>query len=466
MAALISAEIGAPISFAKHVHRSRLPLTVMSAFCGSGADYPWQEVRPGFYGKRHSRSSSSRSGSSPRSCRGTCRSSSPSAKVVPALLAGCTVVLKPAPESVAGRPTVRRIWSAEAELPPGVLNVVPGDRDVGEQLVGHAGVDKVSFTGSTAAGREVAIACAAGLEAGQPRTRRQVGGHRARRRGPGRVAKAIQMASLANSGQVCNALSRVLVPAAARGRIRRRTGGRDGVDAGRRPVRSQHRDRAAGGSAPAGAGPRLHRVGQRAKVRDWCSGAGRCPTGVDTRLVRAADAVRRRDNDMRIAREEIFGPVLTVIPYGDEDEAVGIANDTEYGLAGSVFTADTNRGFGDRDARSVRHVRRQPGLHHGSRGAVRRRQEQRLWSRTRGRGHRQLHGEPVDFGCRAGLVGSSACRRLRPATAAVTVWPVPPKFGVQPARRTVPALRRWDSARSWVRGTSASIRGGSPRWHR
>ena len=83
------------------------------------------------------------------------------AKVIPALLAGCSVVLKPAPESVLDAQLLADLV-AEADLPSGVLNVVPGGREVGEALVSHAGVDKVSFTGSTAAGRQVALACAAG----------------------------------------------------------------------------------------------------------------------------------------------------------------------------------------------------------------------------------------------------------------------------------------------------------------
>src|SRR6202034_952762 len=134
------------------------------------------------------------------------------AKVVPALLAGCSGVLKPAPESVLDAQLLAEIVAA-ADLPPGVFNVVPGGREVGEQLVRHPGVDKVSFTGSTAAGRQVALACAEGLK----QVSLELGGKSAAivldDADPSAVATGIQIASLTNSGQVCNALSRILVPA-------------------------------------------------------------------------------------------------------------------------------------------------------------------------------------------------------------------------------------------------------------
>ena len=107
-------------------------------------------------------------------------------------------------------------------------------------------------------------------------------------------------------------------------------------------------------------------------------GGADMPDGLDTGWYVRPTLFSDADNDMRIAREEIFGPVLTVISYRDEDEAIRIANDTEYGLAGSVFTADVDRGYGVAASGAVGHVRRQRGLHHGSRGPVRRRQEQRL----------------------------------------------------------------------------------------
>ena len=210
MAALISAEIGAPITFAKMAH-VRLPLTMISAFCGLAGNYQWQQDRPGLYGK-DIRITKQPVGVVAAVVPWNMPQFLTVAKVIPALLAGCSVVLKPAPESVLDAQLLADLV-AEADLPPGVLNVVPGDRDVGELLVGHAGVDKISFTGSTAAGRQVALAAAAGLK----QVSLELGGKSAAivldDADPSAVATGIQAASLANSGQVCNALSRILVPA-------------------------------------------------------------------------------------------------------------------------------------------------------------------------------------------------------------------------------------------------------------
>jgi len=342
MAALISAEIGAPIAFAKRA-QVRLPLTMISAFCGLAANFEWQQDRLGLYGKdirivKHP--------------VGVVAAVVPwnmpqfltVCKVVPALLAGCSVVLKPAPESVLDAQLLADLV-AEADLPAGVLNVVPGGRDVGELLVSHPGVDKVSFTGSTAAGRQVALACAAGLK----QVSLELGGKSAAivldDADPAATATGIQMASLANSGQVCNALSRILVPEARKDEF---------VDA-----------LAAGmGSMTVGdpadpdtqIGPLVARR-QQERVRGYIetgksegarlvTGGSDMPDGLETGWYVRPTLFSDANNDMRIAREEIFGPVLTVISYSDEDEAIRIANDSEYGLAGSVFTADVDRGYG------------------------------------------------------------------------------------------------------------------------
>ncbi len=342
MAGLISAEIGAPITFSKSA-QVRLPLVMLSAFCGLAASYQWQQERPGLYGK-NIRVLKQPVGVVAAVVPWNMPQFLTLAKTVPALLAGCSVVLKPAPESVLDAQLLAEIVAA-ADLPPGVFNVVAGGSDVGEQLVGHPGVDKVSFTGSTAAGRQVALACAAGLK----QVSLELGGKSAAivldDADPAATAAAIQTASLANSGQVCNALSRILLPEKRKDEF---------VDALAAGMASMTVGDPADPTTQIG--PLVARR-QRERVRGYIesgtsegarlvTGGAGLPDGLDTGWYVRPTLFADADNDMRIAREEIFGPVLTVIPYGDEDEALRIANDSEYGLAGSVFTADVERGYG------------------------------------------------------------------------------------------------------------------------
>jgi acyl-CoA reductase-like NAD-dependent aldehyde dehydrogenase len=342
MAALISAEIGAPITIAK-MAQVRLPLTKLLAFCGFAGDYEWQQERPGLYGK-NIRIVKQPVGVVAAVVPWNMPQFLTVTKVAPALLAGCSVVLKPAPESVLDAQLLAEMVAA-ADLPPGVLNVVPGGRDVGEQLVSHPGVDKVSFTGSTAAGREVARACAAGLK----QVSLELGGKSAAivldDADPAAAAAGIQMASLANSGQVCNALSRILVPEARKDEF---------VDALAAAMESMTVGDPADPNTQVGP---LVAQRQQERVRGYIesgrsdgarlvTGGAALPDGLDTGWYVRPTLFSDAHNDMRIAREEIFGPVLTVISYRDEDEALRIANDSEYGLAGSVFTSDVERGYG------------------------------------------------------------------------------------------------------------------------
>jgi acyl-CoA reductase-like NAD-dependent aldehyde dehydrogenase len=161
MADLITAEIGAPTTFAQRAQVG-LPSMMMAAFCDLAEDFRWQETRPGFYGSDIDIR---------REPVGVVAAIVPwnmpqfliVTKLIPALLAGCTVVVKPAPESPLDALLLASILE-QADLPTGVVSVLPGDAGVGERLVGHPGVDKVSFTGSTAAGKAVAAACAADLK--------------------------------------------------------------------------------------------------------------------------------------------------------------------------------------------------------------------------------------------------------------------------------------------------------------
>jgi acyl-CoA reductase-like NAD-dependent aldehyde dehydrogenase len=341
MAALITSEIGAPISFAQRAQVA-LPWTMMNAFCDLAEAYPWREARPGLYGSDIAIR---------REPVGVVAAIVPwnmpqfliVTKLIPALLAGCTMVLKPAPESPLNALLLAEMI-AESGLPDGVVSVLPGDASVGEMLVKHPGVDKVSFTGSTSAGKAVAAACATDLR----RVSLELGGKSAAivldDAEPAAVATSVRSASLSNSGQICNALTRILVPAAR---------AEDFTDA----LAAEMASLVVGDPTDSATqvGPLVARR-QQDRVRGYIEtgqaedarlvlGGTAMPDGLDRGWYVQPTLFADADNSMRVAREEIFGPVLTVIPYADEDDAVNIANDSQYGLAGSVFTADNERGL-------------------------------------------------------------------------------------------------------------------------
>ena len=270
-------------------------------------------------------------------------------KTAPALAAGCTVVIKPPPEAPLSNYLLAEALE-EAGVPAGVVNLVPGGREVGEHLVTHPGTDKVAFTGSTAAGRRIMSLC------GQRVTRvsLELGGKSA--------AIVLDDADVAGimptlvggamhlSGQVCGAHTRVLLP-----RARYEEGVEAAAAAAKAvPVGDPHDPAVLVG--PLVAERQRDRVeGYIALAREAgarvAAGGGRpahLPRGWYVEPTILADV----DNSMRVAREEIFGPVLCLIPYDGDDDAVRIANDSPYGLAGGVWTGDPARGL--RIARRVR----------------------------------------------------------------------------------------------------------------
>lgn len=270
-------------------------------------------------------------------------------KLAPALAAGCTVVLKPSPETSLDAAAIAEA-AVRAGLPPGVVNIVPADREVGAYLVSHAGIDKVAFTGSTAAGESIAEACGRLV---RPVTL-ELGGKSA--------SIILEDADLdlfydglgntgfQNNGQTCITQSRILAPRSrydevieTTARFARNLVVGDPLDRTTTcgPMASRtHRERVLGYIERARAdGARLVTGG--GSPRDLTRGWFVEPTVF-------ADV----DNKSELAQEEVFGPVLAIIPYDNEDEAIVLANDSIYGLAGSVWTAD--RAHGLEIARRVR----------------------------------------------------------------------------------------------------------------
>jgi aldehyde dehydrogenase (NAD+) len=261
-------------------------------------------------------------------------------KVAPALLAGCTVVLKSAPEAPGEGYLVAEAAEA-AGLPRGVLNVVTAGREVSELLVRDPGVDKITFTGSTAAGRRIASICGERIA----RCTLELGGKSAAvildDADLGTAARTLARAECILSGQVCGSLTRIVVTRARHDALVEALAGvfsRVQVGDPFDPMSqmgplaaSRQRDRVEGYIARGVAdGARL------------AAGGGR-PKGLDRGWYVEPTVFGNVDSRSVIAQEEIFGPVLSVIPADDEQDAVRIANDTVYGLNASVFTPDADR---------------------------------------------------------------------------------------------------------------------------
>ncbi len=263
-------------------------------------------------------------------------------KIFPALLMGCSMVLKTAPESPLSAYLLAEAF-IEADLPPGVLSIVTGGREVGEYLVAHPGVDKVTFTGSTLAGRAIASVCGQQLK---PVTC-ELGGKSAAILTPGVDIDAhlgtLVANSLGNAGQMCVATTRLLVHESQADDLRDGLAGRL---AGMKVGNPHDQDTAFG---PLVSARQLERV--RGYIEcGLAQGAGLAyggerPPGLPVGYYVMPTVFTGVTNDMTIAREEIFGPVLSVITYRTEDEAVAIANDSEYGLGGSVYADDPEHAF-------------------------------------------------------------------------------------------------------------------------
>ncbi len=264
---------------------------------------------------------------------------SATAKIAPVLAAGCSIVFKPASETPLDAFLLAEAAEA-AGLPPGVVNILPGGPDVGATLVSHVDVNRVIFTGSTVAGRQIAEACAGTFK----RVTLELGGKAAAillDDAPIDEALAsILPMSMFNSGQACIALSRILAPRrrydevvdAAVAALEKMTLGdpHDPTTVLGPVISPRHRDRIEGYPDAKDDGARVAIGGSRPAhlSRGWY---------VEPTIFAGVD------NGMRLAQNEVFGPVLAIIPHDGDDDAIALANDTRYGLSGAVFTPDLHR---------------------------------------------------------------------------------------------------------------------------
>ncbi len=326
IAATVAAELGAPPKFAMAVHTD-MPTAVMRSFAELAAEHRFEE-----------RIGNSRVLHEPVGVVGAITPwnyplHQVVAKVAPALAAGCTVVLKPAEDT----PLVAQLMAEilhTAGLPAGVFNLVTGLGPVaGQALAEHPGVDLVSFTGSTAVGRQIGAAAGGAVK----RVALELGGKSANVILPGAdLARAVNVGVanvFANSGQTCSAWTRML------------------VDSARYEEAVELATTAAAKYVP---GERLGPVvsaKQRQRVRGYITkgmeegakvaiGGPDAPEGLTTGYYVRPTVFTDVAPEMTIAQEEIFGPVVVLIRYEDEEDALRIANGTVYGLAGAVWGAD------------------------------------------------------------------------------------------------------------------------------
>ena len=335
IAALISREVGMPLGLSQMI-QAGLPAMDFTSIAEIAADFPFEEEV----------------GNSliVREPVGVVAAITPwnyplhqiSAKVSAALAAGCTVVVKPSEVTPLNAFVLAEVIEA-AGLPAGVVNFVTGTGpDVGERLVTHPDVDMVSFTGSTAVGKRISELAASSVK----RVSLELGG-----KSPNVILDDADLERAVvdgigkcylNSGQTCSALTRMLVPRA-------------------RLAEAEAIAAAAVAQTPVGdpfapdsrLGPLVSEL-QRERVRGYIrkgieegaklvAGGPDAPAGLDRGYFVAPTVFSEVTPDMTIAQEEIFGPVLSIMPYEDEEDAIRIANDTIYGLAGGVWSADPER---------------------------------------------------------------------------------------------------------------------------
>ncbi|HWN35535.1 MAG TPA: aldehyde dehydrogenase [Pseudonocardia sp.] len=336
---LVSRENGMPITLSTMVNGAA-PADLLRMYADLVTEHPLEEVRPSASGSTIVR----------RTPVGVVGAITPwnypqilaMSKLAPALAAGCTVVLKPSPETALDSYLLGDA-AVEAGLPAGVLNIVLAGREVGGTLVSHPGVDKIAFTGSTAAGRIIGAECGRLIR----RCTLELGGKSAAIfLDDGDIdtfVRGLVAASFPNNSQTCTTQSRILAPRSRYDEVVDAIASvADGLVVGN-PLDP------ATTCGPMASETHLNRVlgyidiARRSDAR-LVTGGGR-PADRDRGWFVQPTVFADVRNTDQLAREEVFGPVLAVIPYDGDDEAVAIANDSNYGLAGSVWTADEARGI-------------------------------------------------------------------------------------------------------------------------
>jgi acyl-CoA reductase-like NAD-dependent aldehyde dehydrogenase len=267
--------------------------------------------------------------------------SAATAKLTPALLAGNTVVLKVSPENSLSMMLLADLYH-EAGLPEGVLSILPADRETSEHLISHPDVDKIAFTGSTRAGRRIASIAGEHLK----RVSLELGGKSAaiilEDVDLSAAVQGLRFGALGNNGEACILQTRILAPRSRYDEV---------VAALKEMVESL---KVGDPSEPdTFIGPMI-RPDQQQRVIDYINigieegarlvtGGPQIPQGLEKGNYVTPTLFADVDNSMQISQEEIFGPVLAVIAYDNEDDAVRIANDSEYGLSGGIWSSSAER---------------------------------------------------------------------------------------------------------------------------
>lgn len=337
--ALTTREIGMPIELS-NAFNGQAPAQLLRQYADLAVKTEFEEIRPSAMGSTIVRKE-------PVGVVGVITPwNYPQAKamisIAPALAAGCTVVLKPSPDAALDSYLIGEA-AQEAGLPPGVLNIVLAERDPASLIVRHPLVDKISFTGSTASGEKI------GAEAGRQfkRVTLELGGKSAAivldDADLDVLVSGIGFASFMNNGQTCTGQTRILAPRSRYNEIVEAL-----ADWAAKQIIGNPLDPAVT-IGPMANERQLDRVRQYIDIalneNARLVHGGKRPAGSTRGWFIEPTIFADVANTDRVAREEIFGPVVTVIPYEDEDEAVSMANDSDFGLAGSVWTTDESRGI-------------------------------------------------------------------------------------------------------------------------